>query len=238
MEVFLGPEKYYKVYRDLWWCVYSVMTSVHKRSCSETFECEIENRVLRVSEFQQNHELGPSFSIQLFSLSRTDRLIVFLPERSCEPNELWDKRSAWWVLSAVLHVTPEKRKALLSDLSLEPCRAMKRLRSAALLASRSFFIWLRLGRSSVPGKSLLSSVNLIIYVLERKQARLNKAGTDETRDLLTFFRPPLNQEVDVEHVRRVPPSPFLFVVWFAKAWSRMFKHGDRYLTHPHLHNSP
>lgn len=75
---------------------------------------------------------------------------------------------------------------------------MKRLGRAALLASLRLRIRLRLGRGSAAGKSLLSSVNLIICVLERKQARLNKAGTDETRDLLTFFQPPLNQEVRQE----------------------------------------
>lgn len=101
-------------------------------------------------------------------------------------------------LSAAPHVTPEKWKALLSDLSLEPSRAVKRLRSAPLLASFSFFIRLRLGRGSALGNGLLSSVNLIICVLERKQASLNKMGTDETHDLLTLFRPLLHQEVRQE----------------------------------------
>lgn len=69
---------------------------------------------------------------------------------------------------------------------------------AALLALLLFFVRLQLGHGSVAGKGLLSSVNLIICVLERKLARLNKAGTDETHDLSTFFRPPLNQEVGQE----------------------------------------
>lgn len=99
-------------------------------------------------------------------------------------------------LSAAPYVTPARWKARLSDHYLEGRRAVKRLSGAALLASLCLCILLR--RGSAAGKSLLSSVNLIICVLERKQARLNKARTDETRDLLPFFWPTPNQEVGQE----------------------------------------
>lgn len=93
-EMFLGPKKKYShLCKGQWSCVYSVIWLLLVNMAVLRPLVKFENRVLRVTEFHQRRELS-LIHTQLFSLSGADRSIAFLPEPSCEPNELGDERSA------------------------------------------------------------------------------------------------------------------------------------------------